>query len=148
MTDTYDTDIVAWSEQQAEALRRRAANAIDWDNVAEEIEDVGRSETNATLSQIVNVLRHRIYLAGWPDSASQRRWRSELREFERQLRQHYAPSMTGTGKVTNAVVAALYPDAVEYALAHMNEPPTMPLPQDCPWTLDALLGLPAAGEAR
>ena len=36
----YDTDVAAWAEQQADALRRRAANEIDWDNVAEEIEDV------------------------------------------------------------------------------------------------------------
>ena len=28
----YDTDIVAWAEQQALALRCRAANEIDWDN--------------------------------------------------------------------------------------------------------------------
>ena len=36
-TDLYDTDILLWSEQQAELLRRRAANALDWDNLAEEI---------------------------------------------------------------------------------------------------------------
>jgi hypothetical protein len=33
----YDTDIVLWSERQADALRRRASNEIDWNNVAEEI---------------------------------------------------------------------------------------------------------------
>ena len=37
----YDTDILKWSEQQAELLLRRAANAFDWDNLAEEIVDVG-----------------------------------------------------------------------------------------------------------
>ena len=30
-----------WSEEQAELLRRRAANALDWDNLVEEIEAVG-----------------------------------------------------------------------------------------------------------
>jgi hypothetical protein len=39
----YDTDVAAWAEQQAGALRRRAANEIDWDNVAEEIEGVAAS---------------------------------------------------------------------------------------------------------
>ena len=38
MSDLYGADIVAWAEQQADALRRRAANEIDWENVAEEIE--------------------------------------------------------------------------------------------------------------
>ena len=32
MADLYDADIMEWSEKQADALRRRAANEIDWDN--------------------------------------------------------------------------------------------------------------------
>ena len=42
-------DILLWSERQAELLRRRAAGELvndaelDWPNIAEEIEDVGRS---------------------------------------------------------------------------------------------------------
>jgi hypothetical protein len=80
MSDLYDTDIVAWSEQQAALLRRLAegervkSNQIDWPNIAEEIEDVGISEVNAALSQIDNILRHRLYLLGWPDHPSIRRW--------------------------------------------------------------------------
>jgi Domain of unknown function DUF29 len=144
MSDLYDTDIVAWAGTQAELLRRLARgeqiNAPpDWPNIAEEIESVGRSEINATLSQIVNVLRHRLYLLGWPEGLSVRRWRAELREFERQLRQHYTPSMTGTAHVTDAIVAGLYADAVEYTLAHMDTDPTQPLPDACPWTLAELL---------
>jgi hypothetical protein len=40
----YDTDILLWSEQQAELLRQRSANSLDWDNLAEEIADVGLSQ--------------------------------------------------------------------------------------------------------
>jgi hypothetical protein len=40
----YETDILLWSERQAELLRSRAVNALDWDNLAEEIVDVGRDE--------------------------------------------------------------------------------------------------------
>jgi hypothetical protein len=44
-TDLYDTDILAWSEQQAEALRELAArrdlpNALDLPHVLEEIGDL------------------------------------------------------------------------------------------------------------
>jgi hypothetical protein len=38
----YDTDILLWSERQAELLRRRAAKSLDWDNLAEEIVYIGR----------------------------------------------------------------------------------------------------------
>jgi hypothetical protein len=37
----YDTDVAAWAEQQAGALRRRAADEIDWDNVAEHVAGAG-----------------------------------------------------------------------------------------------------------
>jgi hypothetical protein len=48
MSDLYNRDIVTWSEQQAALLRRRAVGELvneaelDWDNIAEEIESVGR----------------------------------------------------------------------------------------------------------
>jgi len=118
MADLYEADVVAWSEKQADALRRRAGNEIDWDNVAGEIEDVGISEVNATLSQIDNILRHRLYLLGWPEHASVRRWTAELHDFERQLRRHYRPSMTGSGKVTDETVREGFAAAVEYCAAH------------------------------
>ena len=53
MSDLYDTDFLLWSERQADLLRRRAAGELvndaefDWLNVAEEIEDVGRSQLRA-----------------------------------------------------------------------------------------------------
>ncbi len=44
----YDDDIVTWADEQVAALRALAArsdlsNAVDWENVIEEIESVGRS---------------------------------------------------------------------------------------------------------
>lgn len=45
--DLYERDILIWSEQQADLLRRVArgerVNGVDWAHVAEEIEDVGLS---------------------------------------------------------------------------------------------------------
>lgn len=49
-SETYDADILAWSEHQAELLRQRAAGELvneaepDWTNIVEEIESVGCSE--------------------------------------------------------------------------------------------------------
>lgn len=43
--DLYDRDFFLWTREQAQALRARqaGANDLDWDRLAEEIEDVGRS---------------------------------------------------------------------------------------------------------
>jgi hypothetical protein len=53
MSDLYDTDFVTWSRQQLDLLRRRASGElvneaeIDWPNVGEEIEALGRTEARA-----------------------------------------------------------------------------------------------------
>ena len=54
--DLYDRDVLAWSEHQADLLRRLArgerVNDLDWEHVVEEIEDVGLSELHAVESHL------------------------------------------------------------------------------------------------
>jgi Domain of unknown function DUF29 len=52
MSDLYETDLAAWAEEQARALRRRAANEIDWDNIAEEIESVAAAQKREVRSRL------------------------------------------------------------------------------------------------
>ncbi|HEY5302150.1 MAG TPA: DUF29 family protein, partial [Acetobacteraceae bacterium] len=53
MSDLYDTDTLTWSERQAALLRRIAAGErvndpdLDWPNIIEEVESVGRSDLHA-----------------------------------------------------------------------------------------------------
>jgi hypothetical protein len=95
----YDDDILLWSEQQAEIVRRLGRtrrdlpNEFDVENVAEEIESVGRSELAAVENQIQNILVHLIKLATEPESDAVRHWRSEIFAFHSDLRRRYAPSM-------------------------------------------------------
>jgi hypothetical protein len=39
---TYQLDPYAWALEQARLLRERRAAELDWDNLAEEIEDLAR----------------------------------------------------------------------------------------------------------
>lgn len=54
----YDRGFLAWTQEQAEALRRRDVDGIDWDNVIEEVETLGRSEEQAWTSYRTNVVPH------------------------------------------------------------------------------------------
>jgi hypothetical protein len=89
----YDTDILLWSEQQAELLRRRSANALDWDNLVEEIEAVGRSELHAVESHLILALLHDLKAEAWPLSRDLQHWRAEARMHRDAARRHYTPSM-------------------------------------------------------
>src|SRR3984957_18440898 len=62
-TKLYDTDVLLWSERQGKLLRRVAAgenvnDQIDWPNIIDEVETVGRSERSALRSYIATVLEH------------------------------------------------------------------------------------------
>lgn len=97
----YDDDIYAWSEQQAAVLRRMAGvdgrlpNELDLENVAEEIESVGRSERHAAESALRLILSHLIKLAAAPDATAVRHWRKEIVSFHIELLSHLTPSMAG-----------------------------------------------------
>ncbi len=69
MTNLYDKDVYTWALQQADALRRRSANEIDWDNVAEEIESVGKTEARELESRYTILLAH---LLKWRFQADRR----------------------------------------------------------------------------
>lgn len=95
----YDEDILLWSEQQAAAIRklgrngRELPNELDIENVAEEIESVGRSELAAVESYMQLILVHLIKLLAEPDSEPVRHWRSEIFAFHSMMLRRYAPSM-------------------------------------------------------
>ncbi len=73
----YDIDVLALSERQAALLRRRAANEIDWDNIAEEIEAVGRSQKPEVRSRLARLCQHLLKWAYQPELRS-RSWRTTI----------------------------------------------------------------------
>jgi hypothetical protein len=137
----YDTDILIWSEHQAELLRRRAAGElvndaeVDWPNIAEEIEDVGRSQLHSVESLLVQALRHMLKAEAWPISRGAPNWRADAIDFRRQARRRFVPSMR-----QRIDVAGLYADALAAMPETIDGQPPLPVPDVCPVTLDELLG--------
>ena len=89
MDGLYNQDLVLWSKQQARALRAAADagwNApIDWENVAEEIESLGRSERHALASHIALVIEHLLKLQVSPATEPARGWRDTMRRARGQI---------------------------------------------------------------
>jgi Domain of unknown function DUF29 len=88
----YDTDFLAWTEDQAIALRSAAEagsnRALDWENLAEEIESLGKSQRSALASQLRRIVRHLLKLqhsrarqprGGWIESIGDAR--SEIEDL-------------------------------------------------------------------
>ena len=95
----YETDILLWSERQAELLRglkgkaRELPNELDLENVAEEIESVGRTEFRAAGSFLSLILKHAIKAAAYPTAEAVPHWLAEIRTFHGQYLSALTPAM-------------------------------------------------------
>lgn len=136
----YERDALAWSIEQADLLRRLAAgervnDAVDWPNVIEELEDVGRSELSACNSLMRQALVHLLKLHAWPDSQAVGHWRGEVLTFLSGTRDRFSPSMR-----QNLDLPDLYDSAADTVrVVSDTSGPPRPLPEQCPLTLDDLL---------
>ena len=124
----YDTDMLLWSEHQSTLLRRHAAGEpineadLDWPNIANEIESVGRNELHAMESLLFQALLHRLKAEAWPDSRDTENWLAESRFFLAQARRRFVPSMR-----QKLDIPGLYADALDAVPTIMDGVP----PRNC-----------------
>ena len=85
--ELYDQDFFLWTQQQAAALRRAQASnlPLDWENLAEEIESLGKSDRRELASQVTRILRHLLKLTISPAAEPRAGWRSSVNEARSQI---------------------------------------------------------------
>jgi len=135
----YDDDFYAWTQQQAAVLRGLPAtsNQLDAELVAEEIEDLGRSEVRSAQSLCENIIEHLLKLEFSGLSEPAGHWRREIIEWRLQLEK----------TLTRSIIAKLdLPKrygSVLRLLRHEAPPLTQLLksaPSECPYSLDQIVG--------
>ena len=75
----YERDFFAWLQDQASKLRARSHNDIDWDNLAEEIESVGRNQKKEIQSRLELLIHHLLKWQFQPGRRSES-WRITIGE--------------------------------------------------------------------
>ena len=85
--ELYDQDFFLWTQQQAAALRRAQASnlPLDWENLAKEIESLGKSDRRELASQVTRILRHLLKLTISPAAEPRAGWRSSVNEARSQI---------------------------------------------------------------
>jgi hypothetical protein len=147
MTDLYEEDLTLWTERQAALLRRRAAGElandaeIDWHNVAEEIESVGRSERRELRSRLAVLLQH---LLKWRFRCELRSpsWRSTIRTQRDEIEDLLGDNPSLRSKLPELLLAA-YPRA---RLKALDETGLLNLPGTSPFTIEEALSNPLLDE--
>ncbi len=118
-TRLYEDDFVRWTEEQAAALRdaaRLGTNLpLDWENLAEEIDSLGRSLRHELRSRIAMIVEHLLKLECSPAIDPRRDWMETIgrERLEIELLLDDAPSRRGD--VPSAVSAEMA-RAARYAL--------------------------------
>lgn len=131
----YETDYLKWIETTVTKLQVQDYSNIDWENVIEEIEDMGRSERRSLKSNLIVVLTHLLKWQYQPKFRSGS-W-SSIVEHRRHIREALkdSPSLK---PYFEEVFAECYSDAVEQASAETGLSVEI-LSQVCPYTLIEVL---------
>lgn len=58
MSSLYETDFFAWTQKTVDLIKSKQFNAIDWENVVEEIESLGRSDHDKLINSLKILITH------------------------------------------------------------------------------------------
>jgi hypothetical protein len=136
MGTTYDQDVVAWANEQAALLRAGKFSAIDIEHIAEEIEDVGKSEQRELASRMAILLAHLLKWQFQPERQS-KSWMRTIKEQRRAIAAHLeeTPSLKASLSRPHWLVG-VWADAVAAAA---SETGLDDLPVNSPWTMEQVL---------
>lgn len=114
----YDRDFNLWLEETVTALKTRNMAALDWDNLIEEIEDMGRSQKNTLESYLQRLIEHLLKLRYWTQEKERcnRGWRSEVVNFRNRIKR----ILKKNPSLKNYLVEQ-YPEIYQDAIATMSQ---------------------------
>lgn len=128
----YDIDYWQWIEKTVEQLRNRDYTNVDWQNLIEEIEDMGRSEKRSLESNLIVVLLH---LLKWQYQSDRRSgsWEASIIEHRRRINKALKESPS-VKPYLEEILAECYAEALKQAKAETGLP-LETFPTNCPYEL-------------
>ena len=138
----YDDDFFAWTQHQAMVLRTMAVadNRFDRENVAEEIEALGRSDRDAVRSQIRRIIEHLLKLAYSRAQQPRFDWMASIVEARAALGDKISATLRQDAET---MLPKLYDDGRDRAelglCSHGEMQAADDLPSECPYTIENIL---------
>ncbi len=139
-TSTYDGDIIAWANEQARLLRSGLFSQLDIEHIAEEIEDVGKSERCELRNRMAVLLAHLLKWQHQPERQDNS-WRRTIKV----QRKDVLDCLKATPSLNPHLQDAEWWDSVWAQALNMATKETGFLyeqfPESCPWKTDDILGV-------
>jgi hypothetical protein len=134
-------DFVGWLLEQATAVRNQDYIAVDWENVAEELEEMAAIQRGEVISKLRVLVAH---LLKWRYSAvkrGERSWEKSILRARLDLRTRLENSRQLRNEFQELLLKA-YPQACSYAALEMHLDKSQrahQFPANCEWTYEQLL---------
>ncbi len=130
----YEADFYAWSQQQAKFLRTGQLDQLDLENLAEEVEALGRQERRELRDRLAVLVGHLLKWQYQPAKRS-RSWQSTLKVQRQEVRRLIQENPSLKPYLSEALANA-YDAAVDLAI---QETGLERFPSDCPYLLEQIL---------
>jgi hypothetical protein len=137
----YEDDFYAWTQHQAEVLRSMPVtdNRFDREHVAEEIEDLGKSERDAVRSQIRRIIEHFLKLAYSPAEEPRFEWMHSIADARSALEDKLTATLR---RDIEGALEKLYSDGRRRAALSLGafgeHDAAQAFPAECPYSLDEI----------
>ena len=135
-TADYEADFYGWAMEQARLLRAGRLTEADIENIAKEIESMGRSQKSELVSRLAGILLHLLKWQFQPGLRGQS-WRLNVMNQRDQLASHIEE---------NPSLKPAIPDALSRAYRYARRDaqsetglPEATFPQVCPYTFEQAL---------
>ena len=139
----YETDFYQWTQETLRAIRDRDVEHLDWLNLAEEVEALGRSEKRAVKSFLRELLTHLLLYEYWQNKRDYQTkgWKREIYEFRLQLKDRLEAKTLDNYFVSQ--INEVYPQSSRSAAFKFEEAElSLPVfPALCPYSVEQLLNL-------
>lgn len=138
MKTSYDSDVIAWAQEQANLLRSRQFSHLDIEHIAEEIEDVGKSEQRELASRMAVLLAH---LLKWEYQPERRgsSWEDTIRTQRARIERRICKTPSLKSSLTDADWQAdAWDDAVDDAVKETGIARKV-FPKSCPWSIEQIM---------
>ncbi|ACK65021.1 protein of unknown function DUF29 [Rippkaea orientalis PCC 8801] len=134
----YTVDDVQWLEEMIQLLKNHQFEALDLENLIEELEDLGSEKRNAVVSLLEQVMRHLLLLEYWTTEQenNSHHWQGEIYTFRVQLKRRLT---TNLRNYLASELESIYQDALGYVKIKTQHKITFP--QTCPYSLIQLLDI-------
>lgn len=133
---SYDGDVVAWANEQAALLRAGRFSELDIEHIADEVEDVGKSERRELFSRMSQLLVHLLKWQHQPDRRG-RSWSNTIRVQRREIAKHLADMRSLKPTFNDPEwFELMWADALVIA---ERETGIVDWPETCIWSMDQIM---------